>query len=347
MKHILVTGGTGFIGSHTCIRLIEYGYKITIIDSNVNSTNDCLRGVRKVLIQGNYELSNLIDFKKGDIRDKNFLINVFTNAQSSQNPIDAVIHFAGLKAVGESVENPLLYWENNVHGSISLLQVMEDFNCKVIVFSSSATIYGDIGNILLDETLQINPNNPYGQTKASVEYILDNVYHASKKNWKIASLRYFNPIGAHQSGLIGEDPLNRPNNLFPLICRVAQGLYKEIKIFGSDWPTYDGTGVRDYIHVMDLADAHCEALKYLFMNSSQNITLNIGTGIGTSVLNLINKFVEINKCKVPYSFCERRLGDVPFLVANNKKALSTLNWKPKRTIEDMCKDGWRWQRKHS
>ena len=344
MKHILVTGGAGFIGSHTSISLIECGYKVTIIDSHVNSSPLCLRGIKKVLNQKNSELNDFLDFQKGDIRDKKFLTKVFLNAQSKQQPIEAVIHFAGLKAVGESVINPLIYWENNVLGSISLIQVMKLFKCKTIVFSSSATVYGNFGDSPLDESLYINPYNTYGQTKAAVEFILDSISNTPNEKWRVANLRYFNPIGAHESGFIGEDPLNKPNNLFPLICRVAQGMYKEIKIFGDDWPTPDGTGIRDYIHVMDLADAHCTALKYLLNNKPQKITLNIGTGVGTSVLDLIKKFVYINKCKVSYSFCDRRPGDVPFLVANNEKALLTLNWKPKRKIEEMCRDGWRWQK---
>ncbi len=342
MRHVLVTGGTGFIGSHTSLKLLEEGVRITIVDSFKNSSIKCLGRIKKIIKEKNKNLMNLINLEEGDIRNYLFLKNIFLNAKNNNIPFDSVIHFAGLKAVGESFKKPLIYWENNVFGSINLLQVMNDFDCNTIVFSSSATVYG-LSKSPLYEDLPLNPNNPYGHTKATVENILEGLFNSARDKWRVACLRYFNPIGAHDSALIGEDPLNKPNNIFPLLCRVAQGKYQKLNVYGNDWPTNDGTGVRDYIHVMDLADAHFLTLNYLVNNDPQNISLNIGTGQGISVLELINIFNKVNQCEIPYDICERREGDVPILVANNQKALSTLNWYPKRSIESMCKDGWRWQ----
>ena len=343
MYTILVTGGAGFIGSHTCLSLLEKGYKLIVIDSLVNSSLHAIKRIKSIVSNYNYVDDNLI-FKNGDIRDENFLISLFQNSIDLRNKIDAVIHFAGLKAVGESVNNPLLYWDINVIGSLCLFKVMQKFDCKTIVFSSSATVYGKSDNSPIIESSPINPNNPYGQTKASIEYILDGIFKSSDKTWKVANLRYFNPIGAHFTGLIGEEPRGIPNNLFPYICKVAAGNYDRLKIFGKNWPTHDGTGVRDYIHVMDLAESHCAALEYLLDNDPQLINLNIGTGIGTSVLDLVEKFIAINNCSIPYEYFDKREGDVATVIADNKLALSTLNWRPKRNIDDMCKDGWKWQK---
>jgi len=342
MKTILVTGGSGFIGSHTCISLIENGYSLIVVDSNINSSEISLERVKHICKKK--LLVPSISFQKGDIRNKEFLIKIFSESTKANKSIDGVIHFAGLKSVEESVLNPLKYWDNNVLGSMCLFQVMNEFNCRTIVFSSSATIYG--GNSLLpfEESSPIKPLNPYGHTKASIECLLKDLYGSAKDSWRVANLRYFNPVGAHPSGLIGENPLNIPNNLFPYICKVALGIYKELKIFGNNWPTKDGTCIRDYIHVMDLADAHVSALNYLSRSKAQLIEFNIGTGLGTSVLEIVEKFMMINNCKIPYVFCERRLGDVPEIIANNKKAISLLKWKPKRDLEDMCKDGWKWQK---
>ena len=344
MKNILVTGGTGFIGSHTCISLIEDGYKLTIIDNNINSSPVSLERVR--LITKNKFKNSEIFFERGDIRDRDFLKKVFLQAIKRDSPIEAVIHFAGLKAVGESVFNPLLYWDNNVTGSICLLEIMNSFDCRTIVFSSSATVYGYVKSSPILEDFEIFPENPYGKTKAAVEFILQDIFNSNKKIWKVASLRYFNPIGAHESGLIGEEPNDMPNNLFPIICKVAQQKINKLMIYGKNWPTKDGTGIRDYIHVMDLADSHKSALEYLIKNEPQYICLNIGTGLGTSVSELVRKFIEVNECDIPFEYSERRLGDVPILVANNKEAIKKLNWVPKRTIEDMCKDGWNWYKKN-
>ena len=341
MKTILVTGGTGFIGSHICVSLASSNYKIVVVDSNVNSSELSLKRVEKIIYQRNLHSNDLI-FCKGDLRDEKFLKNLFSQAYEKGYPIEGVIHLAGLKSVEESTANPILYWDNNLCGTINLLKIMDLFDCKTIVFSSSATIYGNSEISPLKESFEIKPCNPYGQTKASIELILDSIFKNSKNSWRIANLRYFNPIGAHESGLIGEDPLKKINNLFPYICLVANGKYDKLNIFGKNWPTHDGTGVRDYIHVMDLADAHTSSLNFLMNKNPQIVNLNIGTGIGTSVLELVNTFEKVNKCKIKYDFCDKRPGDVSILIADNKKAISLLNWKPKRDIKQMCIDGWKW-----
>ncbi len=341
MKNILITGGTGYIGSHTCIPLLERNYKLTIVDSNINSSPRSIERLKNLLKNRSFE--NKISFIKGDIRNGLFLKKIFKKAFLDNNPIEGVIHFAGLKSVSESFANPLIYWENNVLGSIRLLEIMKEYDCKKIVFSSSASIYGNQSIQPILENSSIKPISPYAYTKASIEYLLNSIHSSFSESWSIANLRYFNPIGAHPSGLIGENPLNIPSNIFPLICRVAKGSLNELKIYGNDWPTPDGTCLRDYIHVMDLAEAHRAALDFLFRSKPQIINLNIGTGIGTSVLELVNKFIEVNKCSIPYRFSDRRLGDLPKVIANNEKAILTLDWKPKRNLNDMCKDGWRWQ----
>ena len=341
MKNILITGGAGFIGSHTCIPLLENGFNITILDSNVNSSQKSLEGILKIVKK---KYHNNLFFQKGDIRNPDFLVSIFDKSKRKNKSIDAVIHFAGLKATGESVQKPLLYWDTNFNGTLNLLKVMNEFDCTSIVFSSSASIYGDNSNRLIKETSLIKPTNPYGNTKASVEIMLEDIFKSSKETWKIANLRYFNPIGAHESGMIGENPFQVPNNIFPLICLVARGKLEKINIFGNDWDTRDGTGIRDYIHVMDLADAHYLTLKYLLDNPPQFINLNIGTGIGTTVFELINKFTLVNDCNVPFQISKRRKGDVASLIADNQKALKLLNWEPKRDLEIMCKDGWRWHK---
>ena len=343
MTTFLITGGCGFIGSHTCLSLLKRGYNLTIIDSNINSSVNVLERIYKIGQTENNHYINQITFIKGDIRNYELLKKIFIDAIHKKKPISAVIHFAGLKAVEESVKNPLLYWENNVFGSINLFKVMQLYDCKIIVFSSSATIYGNPKEKFFREDTTIKPLNPYGYTKLTIEKILKDIFISSNKEWKIANLRYFNPIGAHESGLIGENPLNIPNNLFPYICRVAFKKYKELKIFGSDWNTYDGTCIRDYIHVVDLAEAHCSALDYLIANKPTILNLNIGTGIGTSVLEMVNTFSKVNKIDIPYSFAERRAGDVPSIIADNKLAIKTLNWFPKRDLSEMCRDGWNWQ----
>lgn len=344
---ILVTGGAGFIGSHTCLSLLEKGYKVYVIDSFINSSSESLEGVKKILqIQGSTNLSNLNVFE-GDIRNKVFLQKLFDSAFKKGERIESVIHFAGLKSVEESVKNPILYWEGNVNSSIKLLEVMSQNECFSIVFSSSAAIYGKAGKVKVKEDCIINPLNPYGSTKYAVENLLFDLHSSFSSKWRIANLRYFNPIGAHYTGLIGEDIQGVPPNIFPYLVKVAGGILEEVNIFGGDWPTIDGTGVRDYIHVMDLANGHIKTLEFLTKNDPQAINLNLGTGKGTSVIELINTFKEVNGVDVPYKFCARRKGDSAFVVADNSLAKHLLNWNPVKTLNDMCRDGWNWHQKNS
>ena len=343
MKNILVTGGAGFIGSHTCLVLLEKGYKIFVIDSFENSSPKSLKRVLEIYQKKTNKSNDQLKIFKGNLCDKNFLREVFQSIKNINKKIDGVIHFAGLKSVAKSIFNPLIYWRTNVLSTINLLEIMEEYNCKNIVFSSSAIIYEQKDNLLLKEDGKLGPISPYANTKFTIEMILKDFFKSSPKSWKIACLRYFNPIGAHESGLIGENPKGIPNNIFPLITNTALGLQKELNIFGNDWPTKDGTPIRDYIHVMDLAESHIKILEYLTANKSTFFTLNIGTGLGTSVLNLIKTFERTNNVKVRYKFAKRREGDVPFLVADNSLLLSKFNLKPKRGLEDMCRDGWKWQ----
>ena len=342
MQTILITGGSGFIGSHTCLSLLTRGYKLVVIDSFINSSPKPLKIVQDIIKSKGFNPDNLKIYK-GDIKDRVLLRNIFLDAINRRSEICGVIHFAALKSVNDSIKKPLEYWETNVYGTICLLEIMKEHNCKTIVFSSSATVYGLSQNIPLDENTLINPINPYGNTKMVIEKLLNDIYSSSKTEWRVANLRYFNPIGAHDSGLIGEDPLGIPNNIFPIITRVALGLIKELKIFGNNWPTNDGTCIRDYIHVMDLAEGHLNALEYLLNNNPKIINLNLGTGEGTSVLELINTFERVNNIKIPYIFTQRRVGDSPYVVADNKLAIKELKWTPKKGLKDMCRDGWRWQ----
>ena len=345
MNAILVTGAAGFIGSHTCCSLIESGYTVFAIDSLSHSNLNSLERFKLIFSKSNLNISEKFHFFKGDIRDKGFMDSVFKNAKKIGTPIIGVIHFAGLKAVAESVLNPIKYWENNVTGSINLIQSMKDNDCKKIVFSSSATVYGEASDELIKESAKINPTNPYGSTKYVIEKFLNDIHRVRKDEWEIAILRYFNPIGSHPSGLIGESPLNKPNNVFPLIINAAYEK-KNLQVFGNDWPTYDGTCIRDYIHIMDLAQAHIKALNFLIKNKSQLINLNIGTGRGHTVLDLIKTFEKVNNIKVPYIFSNRREGDVCKLVANNEKAIRTLDWNPTKSLKEMCRDGWNWKLKN-
>ncbi len=342
MKRILITGGTGFIGSHTCYSFLEDNYEIFIIDSLVNSTYKSIENLKEIFRGGNININERIKFFEGDLKDKKFLDSVFQSSINEGKPINGVIHFAGLKAVAESVINPIKYWDNNVLGSFNLIKSMDDNNCKTIVFSSSATVYGNTSEKLISETSKINPINPYGSTKFAVENLLNDIYQKKSSGWKIAILRYFNPIGAHPSGLIGENPLQKPNNIFPIIINAAYEKVK-LKVFGDDWPSHDGTCIRDYIHVMDLAEGHLKALNYLFKNDSQLIKLNLGTGCGYSVFDLIKTFEKVNSVRVPFEISERREGDVLKLVANNEKAVKTIDWFPNRSLEEMCRDGWNWK----
>ena len=345
MSHILVTGGTGYIGSHTCLLLLLSGFEISIIDSNINSSPKVLKSLIELGKEYNKNFLNKVHFYKGDIQDQILLDSIFKKNKLNSKPINTVIHFAGLKAVGESFQYPLKYWHNNLNGSTSLFKVMEENGCKNIVFSSSATVYSQKNSFPVSENGIIAPINPYGQTKLAIEKLLRDLTN-SDESWRVISLRYFNPVGAHSRGNIGENPVGIPNNLFPIICNVASGRTSKLEVFGNNWPTRDGTCLRDYIHVMDLAEAHKASIELLFEMKENFLVLNIGNGIGISVLEAIHTFEEINKCEIAYSFAEKRNGDIPILVADNKRALSLLNWKPTRDINQMCRDAWNWQKKN-
>ena len=330
---ILVTGGAGYIGSHTLVELDKAGYDFVVFDNLSNSSQESLKRVEKIICKK-------IKFIIGDIRDQNTLSEVFEKFQ-----IDSVIHFAGLKAVGESVAKPLEYYDNNVVGTLRLLEVMKKFDCKKIVFSSSATVYGDPVTTPIEENFPVGgTTNPYGTSKYMIERILEDLY-VSDNSFKISILRYFNPVGAHESGTIGEDPNGIPNNLMPFISQTAVGKREFLSVFGSDYDTHDGTGVRDYIHVVDLANAHVKAIDYLNAQEIMNNPLitNLGTGTGYSVVDVVKAFEKASGEKVPYKLCERRAGDIAKCYANPSYAKEVLGWEAKRTLEEMCIDSWRWQ----
>lgn len=329
---ILITGGAGYIGSHTCLELLKAGHDIVVLDNFSNSKVESLKRVE--ILAGR----SLI-FKQGDVRDRSCLRELF-----SQYDITAVIHFAGYKAVGESVRLPITYYDNNVNGSIALVEVMAEFGVKKLVFSSSATVYDSISNKPLSEDSLLNPINPYGRSKLMVENIYRDIA-ASDPQWSITVLRYFNPVGAHESGLIGEDPNGIPNNLMPYIAQVAIGRLAELSVFGSDYPTPDGTGVRDYIHVVDLAQGHLAALQALD-RAAGLIVVNLGTGVGCSVLELIKAFENASGKAVPYRIVARRIGDTATCYSNPSLAASVLGWKAKLDTNAMCVDTWRWQSKN-
>ena len=298
-SRVLVTGGAGFIGSHTCLVLLEAGYDLLILDNFSNSSPEA---VARVAAVANVSLnSRRLQIQHGDIRDPHTLNQVFSDAAASDHTFEAVIHFAGLKAVGESVQKPLLYWDVNVAGSQTLLAAMDAHGCRTLVFSSSATVYGFPDNVPIPESAPIQPINPYGFSKAAVEQMLADLNTSAPDTWRIACLRYFNPVGAHPSGQIGEDPLGIPNNLFPFVTQVAVGRRDQLRVFGSDWPTHDGTGVRDYIHVMDLAEGHKAALTTLLNQGPQQLTCNLGSGHGASVLDVVNAFSAASGQDIPYS----------------------------------------------
>lgn len=329
---ILVTGGAGYIGSHTCIALHEAGYEIVIYDNLSNSSKEAINRVSSLI-------GKPIEFIEGDIRDADSLRKVFTAHQ-----FFGVIHFAGLKAVGESVAKPLLYYSNNVSGTVTLLEVMAEHEVKTLVFSSSATVYGDPETLPIDERSKRSCTNPYGQSKLVVEHILEDLAE-SDKQWNLITLRYFNPVGAHSSGQIGEDPNDIPNNLMPYISQVAVGKLTTLNIFGNDYPTVDGTGVRDYIHVTDLAKGHVNALQYAAEQSTPVgfLPINLGTGKGSSVLELVTAFSQVTGQDIPYQFTARRAGDIASCYASADKAKQLLGWEAIHTITDMCADTWRWQ----
>ena len=330
--NILVTGGAGFIGSHTLIELYKAGHTAVVVDNLSNSKTEALRRVAQIIGVTD------IPFYQADIRDREALEAVF-----AKHTFDACIHFAGLKAVGESVQKPLEYYENNMNGTFVLLDVMRRHGCKNIIFSSSATVYGDPAEIpITEECAKGQCTNPYGQTKSMLEQVMTDVQKADKE-WNVVLLRYFNPIGAHPSGRIGEDPNGIPNNLMPYITQVAVGKRDHLGVFGNDYPTIDGTGVRDYIHVCDLAAAHVSALKAIKANKGLAI-YNIGTGRGYSVLDVVNTFVKVNKVDIPYAIMPRRAGDVAICYCDPKKAEAELGWRAQFGLEEMCRDSWNWQR---
>ncbi|MFC3927738.1 UDP-glucose 4-epimerase GalE [Streptococcus caprae] len=326
---ILLTGGAGFIGSHTAVELIASGYDVVIVDDFSNSSPEVLN--RLTTITG-----KTIPFYEGSILDQTFLDQVFT-----KETIDAVIHFAAFKAVGESVEKPLEYYHNNITGTISLLEVMRKHDVKHIVFSSSATVYGMNNVSPLTEDLPTSATNPYGYTKVMMEQILNDVA-ASDPSWTVTNLRYFNPIGAHESGLIGEAPNGIPNNLVPYLTQVAVGKLKELSVFGDDYDTHDGTGVRDYIHVVDLAKGHVLAVGHNLKNTGAHV-FNLGTGTGYSVLDLVKAFETVNNVPVPYVIKPRRAGDIATCFADSSRAKAVLGWTAEKNLEDMMRDSWRWQ----
>ena len=328
----MVTGGAGYIGSHTCLALLQAGYEILVLDNFCNSKAESLRRVTAIT-------GKTVPLMRGDVRDRELLREVFRTY-----PIAGVIHFAGLKAVGESVEQPLAYYDNNVSGSVVLAEVMAEFGIQMLVFSSSATVYGDPASLPIREDFPLGATNPYGSSKLMVEQIYTDLA-ISNGAWCIALLRYFNPVGAHVSGTMGEDPCGIPNNLMPYISQVAVGRREQLTVFGNDYPTVDGTGVRDYIHVMDLAEGHVKALAWLQDQAGAHV-FNLGTGRGYSVLEMVTAFELASGCPVTYRIAPRRIGDIAEVYADPAKAERELGWKAERNIEDMCRDTWNWQKQN-
>ncbi len=329
---ILLTGGAGFIGSHTAVELMCAGHEVIIADNLVNSKESALKRIEMIT-------GKSVRFYKLDVADRNELEKVF-----ERNPIEAVIHFAGLKAVGESVGKPLLYYRNNLDASMTLLETMEKFGVKKLVFSSSATVYGVPERVPLVEGMKTGCTNPYGWTKFMAEQIMTDAC-AADGELSVAILRYFNPIGAHESGLIGEEPQGIPNNLLPYITQVAVGRLEKLRVFGNDYPTKDGTGVRDYIHVVDLAKGHLAAIDYAAKSRGAEV-FNLGTGTGYSVLDIVSAFERVNGVRVPYEIAPRRPGDIAECYADPEKANRLLGWKAEKSLDDMCRDSWRWQKKN-
>ncbi|MDD6468121.1 MAG: UDP-glucose 4-epimerase GalE [Erysipelotrichaceae bacterium] len=325
---ILVTGGTGFIGSHTCVELLDSGYEVVILDNLSNSQRDVVKKIQTIT-------QKTVHFYEGDCCDKQMVEKIF-----KEHHIDAVIHFAGYKAVGESVCKPLMYYQNNLMSTLTLCEVMNQYECKQLVFSSSATVYGDPEIVPIDETSKLGPTtNPYGTTKLYIEQILRDLY-VSDPSWNIALLRYFNPIGAHASGFIGESPNDIPNNLMPYIVKVANKELPQLHVFGNDYDTHDGTGIRDYIHVVDLAKGHICSINNFLLEHVGVEAYNLGTGFGYSVLDVVHTFMKVNDVDVPYVIDERRPGDIASCYAKTEKAYQELGWKAEKNLNDMCKDAW-------
>ena len=338
MAQLLITGGAGFIGSHSCLVLLEAGHNLVVLDNFDNSSPESLK---RVLELAGPSAAGRLQLVEGDIRSAGDLERAFKAAPAGR-PITAVVHFAGLKAVGESVREPLRYWDVNLCGSRQLLEAMQGHGCRSLVFSSSCTVYGLPEQTPISESAAIQPINPYGHSKAAVEQLLADLV-ASEPGWRIARLRYFNPVGAHPSGRIGEDPRGIPNNLFPFVSQVAVGRRDCLQVFGGDWPTPDGSGVRDYIHVMDLAEGHRAALDVLLAEPPQLLSLNLGSGQGHSVLEVVRAFELASGRSVPYTVVERRDGDAASTVADARLAATRLGWRTRRSLEEMCRDGWAWQ----
>jgi len=341
---VLLTGGSGFIGSHIALLLLERGYDVLILDSFVNSSSNVINRIKTYL--DNKDIKYKLHTIKGDIRDKKIIDSIFYESFKENKPIETVLHLAGLKSVSESLIKPLHYWDVNVFGTLNLLLKMKEYDCYSIVFSSSATIYGLGESVPMAEDHNISPINPYGETKVAIENMFYDLYKSNINLWKICSLRYFNPVGAHPSGLIGEDPLGIPNNLFPFITQVAIGRQKLLTVFGDDWDTNDGSGIRDYIHILDLAEGHLDSIDYLNSNQSCLEFINLGSGKGYSVFQVISQFELSTGCKIPFSVQSRRNGDVAECYADISKAKKLLGWTPKRSLEQICLDGWNWQMKN-
>lgn len=342
MSLVLITGGLGFIGSHTCVSLLTKGIDVLIIDSLANSSKKNYLNIKNIVKNNSKFQVGKVFFLECDLRNNKLLDEIFKKQISVNNPIDSVLHFAGLKSVEESISEPTKYWDMNINATLSLLSTMEKFNCNSIVFSSSATIYKPVNEGRITENSLKEPINPYGNTKITIETILEDLYLSDQKKWKIINLRYFNPVGAHESGKLGEDPVGKATNLFPILGKVITGEIENLSIFGKDWPTKDGTCIRDYIHVMDLSEAHLSALQFLKNNASQFRSINVGTGKGYTVLEIIKKYSELNNVEIPYEYTARRSGDASIVVADNTLALELLNWRPQKTIEDCCIDSFRY-----
>ena len=343
MRRILITGGLGYVGSHICLLFLELGYEIIAFDLLINSEYQMFNNIINLIRHENPKLESNFNFIRGDIRDEQILSEIFLDNKNKGKVIDGVIHLAGLKSVKESILKPVLYWDFNVKGTINLLKVMHNNNCKNIIFSSSATVYGNSEKKLLDEKSYLNPKNTYGRTKLAIENMLHDL-HLNHKEWNVGILRYFNPAGAHPSGEIGEKPVLKTQNLFPKICDVAFKKKKKISIYGKNWPTIDGSCIRDYIHIMDLAEAHYYMYEYIKTNKCFEI-LNVGNGFGTTVLELINEFEKANNCQIPYEFKDIRVGDVSNLVADISLIKSKLNWLPKKNIYQICRSAWHFYEK--
>lgn len=326
---VLITGGAGYIGSHICVELLHLGYEIVLLDNFSNSNPEVLNRIKRITAKE-------FEFYKADIMKKEEIERIFI-----ENDIDSVIHLAGLKSVGESIQDPINYYNNNIYGTIILCELMDKYNVKNLVYSSSATVYGVNNESPLTEDMALSTTNPYGETKLVIENLLQNLF-ISDNSWRIVILRYFNPIGAHESGCIGEDPTGIPNNLMPYITQVASGKRKELKVFGGCYDTHDGTGVRDYIHVVDLAKGHIKALEKI-MNSNDISIYNLGTGIGYSVIDIIESFQKSTGINIPYIITDERTGDIGTCYSDPTKSLKELKWKATKNLEDMCKDSWRWQ----